>query len=299
VTTPCISAIVTAHNEGEELRHTLKSLVENTSGLGEVIVVDDGSIDGSCLALATDLIRVIRHEHRVGVAFSRDEGSRAATGDVLCYLDGHQRLGRHCLDRCAEVAIARRAIVSPDIKGYDRLGWRLHGANFQLCPENGYFSARWRQWFQLPGVSPVSALRAPPYLMPRSLYHEVAWSKSLGGWGASEASLVVKSFFKGIRILHLAGPLARHRFQKRFPYETTWDGVWRNHAIIARVCFDDSTWFRYWLPKVFVSHLSEQARQVIESAEVLAEHQEFQATKKRTDRQFWTDLPHTTLPAEI
>jgi glycosyltransferase involved in cell wall biosynthesis len=299
VTIPSISAIVTAHNEGEELRRTLNSLVKNTRGLCEVIVVDDGSVDGSCLAVATDLVRVIRHEQRIGVAYSRDEGSRAATGDVLCYLDGHHLLGRGCLDRCAEVAIEQRAIVSPDIKGYGLVGWRLHGANFQLCPTNGYFSARWRQWFQLPGISPVTALRAPPYLMPRSLYTEVAWSKSLVGWGASEASLVVKSFFKGIRILHFAGPLARHRFQRSFPYETTWDGVWRNHAIIARVCFDDSTWFRYWLPKVFAPHLSEEARHIVESAEVLAEHQEFQASKKRTDRQFWTDLLHAATPAGI
>ena len=69
-------------------------------------------------------------------------------------------------------------------------------------------------------------------------------------WGASEAAIAVKSFFMGIPILHLAGPLVRHRFRNEFSYETTWEGVWRNQAIIARVCFDETTWSRYWLPQI-------------------------------------------------
>ena len=45
--------------------------------------------------------------------------------------------------------------------------------------------------------------------------------------------MVVKSFFMGIGILHISGPLARHRFQRDFPYTTTWEGVWRNQAVIG------------------------------------------------------------------
>ena len=156
--------------------------------------------------------------------------------------------------------MGRGAIACPDIKAYGWIGWRLHGADFQLCPRHGFFSARWRQRFMRPGVRPVSAHEAPPYLLPRLMYSDLAWSTSLRGWGASEASVVLKSFFMGIDILHIAGPLARHRFQKTFPYETTWDGVWRNQAIITRVCFDDDTWFRHWMPQVFDPHLSEDAR---------------------------------------
>jgi glycosyltransferase involved in cell wall biosynthesis len=299
VTSHSISVIVTAFNESAELRRTLGSVADNTRSLRDIIVVDDGSDDGSCQGIENDLVRVIRHEDRLGVALSRDEGSRAAQGDVLCYLDAHQRVGRGCLDQCAQVAIQKSAVVSPDIKGYGAIGWRLHGAKFQLCPKNGFFSARWRQWFVLPGVSAVTALRAPPYLIPRSMYNDVAWSRSLRGWGASEASMVVKSFFMGISILHVAGPLARHRFQKQFPYETTWDGVWRNHAIIARICFDDATWFHYWLPQIFEPHLTEEARRTIEGTEVQAEHQAFLAKKVRTDLQFWTDLLRSSPPAGI
>ena len=296
---PTISVIVTAHNEGQELSRTLRSVHESTRDLREIIVVDDGSDDESCTSLPHELARVIRHDRRIGVAFSRDVGSRAAQGDVLCYLDGHQRVRRGCLDRCAHVAWERRAITCPDIKGYGFFGWRLHGANFRLCPQRGYFSAAWRQGFVLPGVTAVTALSSPPYLLPRATYPDVAWSESLRGWGASEASIVLKSFFLGICILHIAGPLARHQFRRKFPYETTWEGVWRNQAIIARVCFDDSTWFRHWLPTVFEPHLSPEARQTLEGVDVQTEHEAFQARKIRTDRQFWTDLIGTVPPVGV
>lgn len=296
---PTISVIITTHNEGRELNRTVSSVVENTPSLAEVIVVDDGSDDRSCDALSANAVRVIRHDNRVGVAQSRDEGSRAAHGDVLCYLDAHQRVDKRCLDRCACVAIEHQAITCPDLRDYGLFKPRARGADFQMCPEQGYFSARWRQRFQSPGVSSVTALRAPPYLVPRWMYVDISWSRSLQGWGASEASMVIKSFFMGIGILHIAGPLARHRFRREFSYATTWEGIWRNHAIIARICFDDSTWFGYWLPQVFEPHLTEEARQAIASAEVQAEHQAFLKKKVRTDRQFWTDLLHTLPPAGI
>jgi glycosyltransferase involved in cell wall biosynthesis len=296
---PNISVIVTAHNEGEELRRTLRSVVENTHGLREVIVVDDGSDDGSCDNVSTHLIRVIRHSKRIGVASSRGEGSLLAQGDVLCYLDGHHRLSKGCLDHCARLAIDRSAITCPDIKDYGAIGWRLHGAEFRLCPRHRYFSGEWRKCISWRRVTRITGLRAPPYLIPRVLYPRVAWSSALRGWGASEASIAVKAFFTGIPILHLTGPLARHRFRQRFPYETTWDGIWRNQAIIARICFDDATWFQYWLRNVFAHHLTDDAMNAIESSEVQAEHEEFLGRKVRTDREFWTGLLSLSPPHGI
>jgi glycosyltransferase involved in cell wall biosynthesis len=297
VTSPTISVIVTSHDEGAELARTLNSVRQNTRHLREIVVVDDGSHDGSCDKIADDCVRVLRHDQRIGVARSRDDGSRAATGDVLCYLDAHQRVAPGCLDRCAQTALERQAITCPDLRGYEWIGWRRHGADFELCPRQGYFSARWRQWFARRGVTRVTGLRAPPYLIPRALYPAVAWSRSLRGWGASEASIVLKSFFLGIDILQLTGPVARHRFQRRGAYETTWEDVWRNQAIIARVCFDEATWFGHWLPRVFAPHLTPAAQAIVESAAVQSERLDFAKRKVRADAQFWTELLAQPPPA--
>jgi glycosyltransferase involved in cell wall biosynthesis len=299
VISPSISVIITTHNEGAELERTLRSVEQNTRHLAEIIVVDEASTDGSCHAIESDRVRVIRHASRVGVAYSRDEASQAARGNVLCYLDAHQRVNPNCLDRCARCALESNAITSPDICDLRRLCWRMHGVDFCLHPKRGYFTGRWRIWRLRRRVSPATALRAPPYLVPRSLYPRIAWSQSLRGWGATEASVGVKAFFSGTPILHMGGPLARHLFRDRFHYETTWDGVWRNHAIIARICFDDATWFGHWLPRVFEPHLSPDARTALYGPEVEVQHEAFLRTKVRTDREFWTDLLRQPPPRGI
>jgi len=299
VKSPHVSVIVTTHNEGEELHHTLRSIVDNTNCLAEILVVDDGSTDGSCDSVGSDIVRVIRHDTRVGVARSRDEASRAARGNVLCYLDAHQRLSPKCVDRCAQVALDEHAITCPDIRDFGRFEWRLYGAHFRLCPKRGYFSARWRHWRILRRVKPVTGLRAPPYLIPSDLYPKVGWHQSLRGWGGSEAAVAVKAFFTNTRILHVGGPLALHKFRRRFHYETSWEGVWRNHAVIARVCFDDNTWFRYWLPNVFEPHLDDIAKKVLASTDLEAEQRAFQSIKVRPDRDFWTCLLRQTVPVGV
>ncbi len=296
---PRISVVVTTYNEGPELHRTLRSVCDNTDFLEEIIVVDDGSDDGSIQEFSDSRVRMIRHSARTGIAQSRNEGSLAARGNVFCYLDAHQRIGRRALDRCAELALRENAITCPDVRDYGLFQWRLHGAESRLCPERGYLTATWRQWFQRRGVRQVSGLRAPPYLIPRKLYDDVAWSTCLQGWGASEASVVVKAFFTGRRVLHFSGPVVRHRFQQKSEFAVSWDELYQNQAVIARVCFSEKTWKRYWLPRVFEGHLSEQACRLLASPQLLAEYEKFQQRKCRADREFWTELLKLPSPSEI
>jgi hypothetical protein len=60
--------------------------------------------------------------------------------------------------------------------------------------------------------------------------------------------------------------------------------------LIARVCFDDRTWERHWRPAVFHGNLTPEALREMDSPQVLAEHEAFQAVKTRPDREFWRGL---------
>ncbi len=109
----------------------------------------------------------------------------------------------------------------------------------------------------------------------------------------------MKAFFAGVEMLHLCGPVAKHQFKKSFNYRVRAAGIWRNHALIARVCFDDSTWHDYWLPEVFRGHLSREVRRELESDLIQAEHDAFMRIKIREDREFWTNLIFRELPAAL
>jgi glycosyltransferase involved in cell wall biosynthesis len=291
-----LSVVITTHNEGAEVLRTVESVQANTRIHHEIVVVDDGSTDGSCAGLEERGVRVVRHSERVGVAYSRDAGSRAARGDVFAYLDAHQRIEPRCLDRCAELAAIHRAIVCPPCRPLNRKYPVSYGASLTLCPERGFFSSRCRMDEPRQEITRISGLRSPGYLIPRSVYPRVAWNAALRGWGATDYCLALKAFFTDVDILAANTPATRHMFRKRIPYDTSWEGVWRNHALIARICFDDQTWLSYWLPEIFRKNLTEPTLHELDSAAVLAERDAFQARKVRPDREFWRGLLHIPEP---
>ena len=291
-----LSVLLTAHNEGAEVARTVRSIARNTRSPHEIILVDDASTDGSCSRLAGFRVRIVRHQRRIGVAPSRVAAAKLARGDVLAFLDAHQRVSRGCLDACADRAIAQQAIVWPDVRGFDRESRTLHGASFRLCRTRGYFTARWNLRQPKAKVSPVSSVRCPGYVMPRAVYEHVRWIKGLRNWGASEAAVSLKAFFLDIPILHLCGPVAKHLFKRRLQYDATWEDVWRNQAIIARVCFAERTWRDYWLPSVFAPHLSQATLREIDSRSVQRQHDQFQRIKVRDDSEFWTSLLRKPVP---
>ncbi len=294
-----LSILITAHNEGDEVRRTVDSVLSHTGGRVEVVVVDDGSTDGSCSQLANPRVRVIRNSQRTGVAPSRDQAVRYAKGDAFAFLDGHQRVTSGALNRCAAFAKDRSAILFPDNRDFSRNAPVSHGARFELCPQNGYFSARWTSSPPRRQLSRVTSLRAPAYVIPRRVYEQVRWIRGLRSWGGSEAAVSVKAFFLDIPILHLCGTLTHHQYKKKLHYDACWDDVWRNQALIARVCFEERTWQRYWLPQIFADHLTPEARYDLDSEQVTVQHEEFQRHRVRSDAEFWTVLLEQPLPREL
>jgi glycosyltransferase involved in cell wall biosynthesis len=86
---PLVSVIVTAYNHEQYIADTIQSVLGQTFRDYEVIVVDDGSTDGTAeqVAAFTDRVRYLRQENQ-GVAGSRNTGIRAARGQLLTFLDG-------------------------------------------------------------------------------------------------------------------------------------------------------------------------------------------------------------------
>jgi glycosyltransferase involved in cell wall biosynthesis len=81
-----VSVVIPAFDEAD----TVGSVVAAARGhpdIAEVIVVDDGSSDGTAQVAAAAGARVLRVEHNGGKAAALDAGVRAAKGDVILFLD--------------------------------------------------------------------------------------------------------------------------------------------------------------------------------------------------------------------
>jgi len=85
-----LSVIIPIYNEIESLREIVKR-VQDTDLAGEILLVDDGSIDGTRDLLkemdGKDNIRVILKEKNEGKGSAVTMGMQAATGDILLIQD--------------------------------------------------------------------------------------------------------------------------------------------------------------------------------------------------------------------
>src|SRR4249919_1123041 len=81
-----ISIILPAKNEAEGLRQTLPGLRALMPD-AEVIVVDDGSTDATAAVAAEHGARVLSSPYAMGNGAAIKRGARAASGDVLVFMD--------------------------------------------------------------------------------------------------------------------------------------------------------------------------------------------------------------------
>jgi glycosyltransferase involved in cell wall biosynthesis len=89
-----ISFIVPAYNEETELPFTLRSIREAAENAGcdyEIVLVDDGSTDGTALIgrkFATQLVSINRRQ----IAAARNTGAKNAHGDIFIFVDADTRI---------------------------------------------------------------------------------------------------------------------------------------------------------------------------------------------------------------
>ncbi len=94
-----VSVIIPAYNEAGVIPRCLASLLDQTQPPHEIIVIDDGSTDGT-----REIVRgfggvcLLRQQHE-GSGAARNRGAAAATGEVLAFLDADMRFARDFLER--------------------------------------------------------------------------------------------------------------------------------------------------------------------------------------------------------
>ncbi len=84
-----VSVIIPTHNRAAWVKEAAASVLAQTFGDYELLVVDDGSTDGTGDALAplNGRLKVLRLEERRGVSAARNRGAASARGEWLAFLD--------------------------------------------------------------------------------------------------------------------------------------------------------------------------------------------------------------------
>ena len=87
---PKVSVVIPTYNREAYVRDAIDSILAQSLADFELLVIDDGSTDGSCEAVRAyddDRIRLIRNDRNLGIAATRNVGLGFARGEYLAFLD--------------------------------------------------------------------------------------------------------------------------------------------------------------------------------------------------------------------
>ena len=143
-----ISVIVPVYNALATLPRCVKSILAQSHTSLELLLVDDGSADGSgglcdALALADGRVRVI-HQKNSGVSAARNAGLAAAEGRWVVFVDADDALAPHALESAlaAQSQNPDRLVVWPYALQQDALP-------LEICREGEIFGVEKTGWMYL------------------------------------------------------------------------------------------------------------------------------------------------------
>ena len=95
-----VSVVIPTYNRATELPSAIESVLGQTYPSVEVIIVDDGSTDGTEALIQTRFprVRYLRQSNR-GPAAARNAGIKAASGPYIAFLDSDDRWMPQKLER--------------------------------------------------------------------------------------------------------------------------------------------------------------------------------------------------------
>jgi len=112
---PTFSAIVPTFNDTSVIGEALATLVNQTEPLLEILVVDDGSTDGSggtlpTLVAGTPRARLIRLPDNRGVVAALNAGLSEAAGDFVVLCSANDRYDAHLVEHCRRLLARHPAL---------------------------------------------------------------------------------------------------------------------------------------------------------------------------------------------
>lgn len=118
-----ISVIVPAYNVQKYLKRCIESLLSQNYKIYELIIVDDGSTDGTAeiadkFAEKYDFIKVI-HKRNAGLGMARNTGIDNATGEYLLFLDSDDYFNSDLIMHFVEAA--KENYADALISGYEKV----------------------------------------------------------------------------------------------------------------------------------------------------------------------------------
>ena len=214
------SVVIPTLNEGSMLAMTTNSILTQTDYPDyEVVVVDDGSTDGSThfyRRYPNARIRVVQTSGQ-GVARARNLGAQHAHGEFVVFLDGHCRVAPNWLSAFAD------ALSAPDVALVGPCFTRLETPRPRGC---GMFWAdlsldpNWFEPVEDGGSYAVPLTTGACQAFRKSTFVALGrYDDGFTRWGFEDVEICLRAWLLGYRVLVHPGVTVAHYFRESRGYE--------------------------------------------------------------------------------
>jgi glycosyltransferase involved in cell wall biosynthesis len=236
-----ISVIIPSLNESVLLQRTVEQFAATLPAESEIIVVDNGSTDGSAdflIGREENGITLIQSPTPLGVAGARNRGLAAARGEVVVFADAHIDLPPHWWQPI--VATLNRpgvGVVGPGmgVMGKPQLnvacGQRIAGPNLRV---------EWLPWTQ-PEPYPVPTLGGGFMAMRYDTLQQLgAFDEGMPQWGSEDLELCLRYWLLGYEVWMVPAVTILHYFRHASPYKVEVRSVTHNLLRVALLHFNQA-----------------------------------------------------------
>jgi glycosyltransferase involved in cell wall biosynthesis len=273
-----VSVILITRNEGVELHGTVENLRDTLPSRSEIVIVDDGSTDGS-----TSRYRRRISAQGLGVARARNLGVRHSTGDLLVFADAHIRLDRHWWQPLAgALENPRIAAASPAVTHLPRV--KEHGYGLRFSGPD--LDARWIN-SRPDGPAIVPIVPGCCLAMRRNAFGATGgWDAGLLHRGGVDNELSLRLWLLGYETIVLPDVSVRHLFRSASPYPVGWPQYLHNRLRLAFAHLSPPRLAK--VVRALHRHPAfGQAMALLVEGGISARRQEMLARRKRTDDEYF------------
>lgn len=261
---PTASVIIIFHNEAwSPLLRTAHSVVNRSPPryLHEVILLDDFSDrpelgsklhDYVAKTWPDGIVKIIRTKERSGLIRARLAGAKAATGDVLIFLDSHCEANTGWLEpMLARIKEDRTAVLCPEIDLIDKNTLQYGGTgSFSV---GGFWWSLHFSWRPIPqheqkrrssGIAPIRSptMAGGLFAADRKFFFEIgAYDPGMDVWGGENLEISFRTWMCGGKLEFIPCSRVGHIFRASHPY--TFPGNKDTHGInsmrLAEVWMDE------------------------------------------------------------
>lgn len=291
------SVVIPTCNEGEMLDMTVRSVLSSETRLDlEIVIVDDGSVDGSCDRFRGDRVPRVRvvDGGGLGVARARNFGAQHSAGEMIVFLDAHCEVSQHWLDElAAPMAEPDVAIVSP---AFTRLretspvglgmGWGTQRLDLMwFTPVENAENA-----YEIP-LAPGGC-----QAFPAATFRAIGmFDDGFARWGSEDIEISLRAWMLGYRVVGQPRARVAHWFRDIRAFEVEESDVAFNLLRMVRLHFTEPRLSRIMDAIRATAPIAEPER-MLDASNVEEIRQELMAVRERHDGWFCETFFPTLFP---